>query len=649
MNKYKQLFSPIKIGSLELPNRFVFAATSSELGDRDGYVHEDMAEYYAERARGGTGLIVVEATYIEQEGKRLHHNAMLHNDSYIPGLKKIADAIHDAGGKVALQLNHGGRESIPEISGSIPLAPSPITSKFNAVGEPVPPKELTLSEIDRIVDRFAQAALRSKIAGYDAIELHGAHGYLIGQFLSPIANLREDAYGGNFTRRARFYIEIIQATKKLVGQDFPIICRMNGRDIAPGGLELDEAVEIAKLLEKAGADSISVSGGIHSSRPYSIVPGMSVPRGCYVEFSEAVKKQVKVPVMTVGRIHTPELAEEILNKGQADFICLSRALIADPYFPAKAKNNQSNRIVPCIACNECLATIHQDKGIACTMNPFVSRELEFKLLLAKKPSKKRVAILGSGAAGMAAAVTAAQRGHEVHLYEKSSELGGQLNLAFKPPHREEIENALLHFKSELNHLNVSIHLNSQLDEAAIRKLNPDSIIMATGAGFVKPEILGAQLPHVLTGWKVLSGTEKFGSKCVVIGGGLVGMEVADYLVERGSQVVLIARTELLKKAVHADRVYFLDRIQELDIEVLTNTDIIKIESRSLHIKSKNRMSRILTDVDNVILCTGYQSRREESKSLEKMGIPVYFAGDVLGSRKFFEAIQEGTLVSLQSL
>jgi 2,4-dienoyl-CoA reductase-like NADH-dependent reductase (Old Yellow Enzyme family)/thioredoxin reductase len=649
MTRYPRLFSPIRLGKLELPNRLVFAATSSELADKDGYVFDDMAEYYAERTRGGTGLIVVEATYVEQEGKRLHHNAMLHEDHFIPGMRKVADAVHAAGGKVALQLNHGGRESIPEISGSQPLAPSPVPSHFTAVGDPVMPKELTVAEIQRIVRRFVEASLRTREAGYDAIELHGAHGYLIGQFLSPNVNLRQDEYGGDLKRRTRFYVELIQGIKKALGDDYPVICRMNGHDYSSGGLEIDEAVEIAAILEQAGADSISMSGGIHSSRPYRIVPGMGVERGCYVAYAEAVKKRVRVPVMTVGRINTPELAEEILEKDQADFICLSRPLIADPYFGVKAKADKPEEIVPCIACNECLATIHHHKGIACTVNPIVSRELELKPLLARVPERKRVAIVGAGAAGMSAAVTAAKRGHEVHLFERDSVLGGQLNIAHTPPHREEIENALIYFTREVKRLNIDVRLNSSLSVEEARKLQPDAIIVATGAESQIPAIPGANLPHVTQGWRVLAGRQVPGNNCVVIGGGLVGVEVADYLAERGKKVALVVRSEMLKKAVHADRVYFLDRIASLDIEVFLHTDVIDIGADWVTIQPANRLRRRLTGVDHVVLCTGYSPRKAESEQLGSLGRPVHYVGDVVGSRKFFEAIEEGTLTALKQL
>ncbi|OGL19110.1 MAG: hypothetical protein A3K12_04805 [Candidatus Rokubacteria bacterium RIFCSPLOWO2_12_FULL_71_19] len=646
MNGFPHLFAPGRVGSLELRNRLVFAATSSELADGDGFVTDDMVEFYAERARGGTGLLVVEATYVEQEGKRLHHNAMLHDDRHIPGMRRLAEAAHAAGARIAVQLNHGGRESLPEISGSLPLAPSPVPSRFTAVGEPVVPQELDLAGIRRIMRRFVEAAIRARQAGFDAVELHGAHGYLIGQFVSPEANRREDEWGGDTRRRARFFVELVQGIKQALGGDFPIICRMNGSDHIPGGLELDEAVEIAALLETAGADSVSISGGIHASRPYMIVPGMSVPRGCYVAYGAALKARLAIPVMTVGRINTPALAEEILAQGKADFICLSRALLADPFFPAKAAAGCVDRIAPCIACNECLATIHRHKGIACTVNPMVSRELEFKPLLARPATAQRVAVVGGGVAGMSAAVTAAGRGHEVHLFERDGALGGQLLLAYRPPHREELENVLRYLEREVKRLGVTLHLRHAFTPEDARELAPHAIIVATGAEAQRPRVPGVDLPHVIMGWRVIAGLEDTGRNCVIIGGGLVGMEAADYLAHRGKRVIVIARSGLLKKAVHADRVYFLDRIRDLGIEVLGHTKLCEIGPDSVEVEPPGGWRRLLKDVDSVVLCTGYTPRTEQREALAALCIPMHLVGDVLGSRKFFEAIEEGTLTAI---
>lgn len=646
---FPRLFAPGKVGSLELPNRIVFAATSSELADQDGFVGDDLVEYYAERARGGAGLLVVEATYVEQEGKRLHHNAMLHDDCYIPGLRKVVRAAHAEGAKIAIQLNHGGRESIPLVSGSVPLAPSPIASQFTGVGDAVVPKELTSGEIERIIDRFAEAARRARDAGFDAVELHGAHGYLIGEFLSPDSNRREDEYGGSVAGRAHFCVRLIRAIKDRLGEQYPVIVRMNGRDHVRHGLELEDAVTMAAMFEAAGADSISVSGGVHASHPYMVVPGMSVDRGCYVSYSDAVRRRVGIPVMVVGRINTPDLAERILDDEHADFICLSRALIADPYFPAKARAGKVETIAPCIACNECIATVHRHKGLACTVNPMVSRELELKPLLARQPEPRRIVVVGSGAAGLSAAVTAARRGHDVHMFEKEGVVGGQLLLAHQPPHRGEIKNALRYFTSEIDRLGVSVNVNQSFSQEDARALAPQAIIVATGAAPVRPDVPGADLPHVLSGWRVIAGLEATGQTCVVVGGGLVGIEVADYLAEQGKTVIMIVRSELLKTAVHADRVYYLDRVAALDIEVLMNTKLLAVGPDWVEVQPDGRLSRTLHGVDNVIFCTGYVSRKAEAESFEKLGIPVYFAGDVCGPRKFFQAIEEGTLTALKIL
>ena len=494
------------------------------------------------------------------------------------------------------------------------------------------------ADLTRTLDRFADGPLLQALyKAANAVEM-----------------LRFGTNGTVFTDlRVRHAVELaldrralVETIKRELGPEYPVICRMNGRDLVPGGLELDEAVEIGALLEAAGADSLSVSGGIHASRPYAIIPGMSVPRGCYVAYSEAFKRRLTVPIMTVGRINTPALAEEILAWGRADLICLSRALLADPHFPAKARSGRVDHIVPCIACNECIATVHRHKGIACTMNPMVSRELEFRRLLATRVTVKRVAVVGGGVAGMAAAITAAERGHTVHLFEADRVLGGHLRLAHLPPHREELENALRFFEREVERSAINVHLDHPFTVADAQDLRPDTIILATGAESRNPDIPGVDLPHVVTGWRIIAGLAQTGANCVVIGGGLVGMEAADYLAERGKRVVIVARSELLKKAVHADRVYFLDRLRELGIEVLTYTKVHEISPGAVTVEPPNGWRRALLDVDTVVLCTGYAPRTALATELADLGIPVHLVGDVQGSRKFFEAIEEGTLAAI---
>ena len=646
MNSFPRLFEPMRIGSMTVPNRICFAASSSELADLDGHAGPRMAAYYAERARGGAGLIVVEATYVEMEGRRLPRNAMLHEDGYIPGLRLIADAVHEAGGKIALQLNHGGREAVTAVSGSTPLGPSPIASSFTGGGTVSIPRELTRAEILRIVGRFADAAQRAREAGYDAVELHGAHGYLISQFLSPDANRREDQYGRDVRGRSRFAVEIVAEIKRRM-DDYPVIFRMNSSDHAPGGLELDEALQIARFVEEAGADSISLSAGIHASRPYRIIPGMAESEAWNRAAARAMRERVSVPVMTVGRISEPRIAEDLLAAGDADVICLSRALIADPYWPAKARAGRVEEITPCIACNECVANIHNHNGVACTVNPLASRELELRPLLDRRPPPRRVAVIGAGAAGLAAATTAARRGHEVHIFERSDQLGGQLDLARRPPQREKIGDILAFYRREVDRLGLTVHLGREPSPDEVGALRPDVVIVSIGARSVSPDLAGTSRTRVLTGWKVLAGLEKPGPVSLVVGGGLVGVEVADFLAHHGGTPILVARSEILKKAVHADKVHYVDRFAELDMEVLTHTRVLRIGDGWVEIQTRKRLPRRLEGIDDVIFCTGYADRMADGAQFEGLGVPVHHVGDVRGSRKFFEAIREGTLVALE--
>lgn len=643
--RYPHLFSPSAVGRLTVPNRIVFAATSSELADAQGMVTDSMIDYYVERARGGAGLIVVEATYVETAGKRLRHNAMVDSDECIPGLRALARAIQAEGCRVALQLNHGGRESVPEVSGTV-VAPSAVPSGFTGVGRAVVPLELTLTEIRRIITAFADAARRTAEAGFDAVELHGAHGYLISQFLSPDANRRRDEYGGDPARRARFYVDVLRACKVAAGADFPIICRINGRDAVENGLELQDSVATAALLRAAGADAISVTGGVHASRPYGIAPGMSVERGNYLPYADEFTAALDLPIMVVGRIKTAQMADDVIAAGRAEFVCMSRALIADPHLPRKSRAGEEHLIVPCIACNECLANVHRHGGIVCTMNPMASREREFHEILATPVVRGRVVVVGGGVAGMAAAITAARRGHEVVLFERSAEVGGQLRIAHVPPHREELADGLDYFLRELRRLEVDIRINSSPTREEILALEPTQVVLAVGARSRRSGIVGADLPHVVEGWEVLAGQADTGQVCVIVGGGLVGVEVADFLSARGRLVVLVARSEVLTKAVHADRVYYLDRIAAFGIEVLPHTIVQAITERSVTVRTAGRIPRTLDGIDTVVLCAGYEPRSEEASALVIDEVPTVWIGDVLGSRKLFEAVEEGTRTAM---
>jgi 2,4-dienoyl-CoA reductase-like NADH-dependent reductase (Old Yellow Enzyme family)/thioredoxin reductase len=645
MNRFSKLFSPIRIGRLEVKNRLVFAPMSCELANLDGSVSPEMLAYYEERARGGAGLVIVETTHVDQRGKRLPQNPFIDEDRLIPGLRELAQSIKATGALACVQLCHGGTGCVSDITGSPPLGPSPIPCKVTHVSpkEGEMPEELTVEQIHRITEAFVAGAVRARKAGFDAVEVHGAHGYLISNFLSPDVNRRTDSYGGDIRNRTRFFEEIVRGIKEKIGSDFLVIARLNCRDYVEGGLEFPDSIVASQIVEKAGADAIHLSGGVHSSNPCIIAAPMSLPPGVFVEYAAQLKQHVDVPVITVNRIHDPVLAEEILERGDADMVAMGRALVADPQLPSKAMECNTEDIVPCVSCNECFGSIYGGR-ITCTVNPFAGRELIRRVKIGQKRSPKRVVVIGGGVAGMSCAITAAKLKHQITLFEQQPFLGGLLRIAYLAPNRDTLSRLLAYFERQLQKSGVEVILGKSLTLPEAQELAADVFVIATGATPSLPPIPGVDRQIVLKGIEALRNPGRVGQNCVIYGGGLLAVELADLLITQSErQIMLIVRSTILKKANFSDKLYYLTILRDFGIEVLQNTKIVEIRPASVVIEPPNHWRREILDVDTVVMATGWRPSNYLATDLAARGYRTVTVGDALEPRKLLNAIHEGTL------
>jgi 2,4-dienoyl-CoA reductase-like NADH-dependent reductase (Old Yellow Enzyme family)/thioredoxin reductase len=634
MNRFTRLFSPFKIGGLHVKNRIVMAAMGTNFGTEDGTVSERSIRYYVERAKGGAGLIITESSPVSQLGRHRRRCLGAFDDRFIPGLRRLSDAVHESGAAIALQLNHAGRGTSPDITGHSPQAPSPVPL-FQ--GAPLP-SEMTLEEIRQTVIDFGQMARRAKEAGFDAIEIHGAHGYLINQFFSPRLNRRGDAYGGSMENRGRFAVEIMQNVRKTVGDSFPVIFRLSLRELAEGGYELEGGLFWAKQIEAAGADALNVSDGTGESyhTVVQFISPMSFPEGYFVPLAEAAKKVVHIPVIVANRLNDPSLAEEVLKAGKADFIAVGRNFLTDPYWPVKAKSGDEKRIRSCVACNGCIWSLQRANGdVTCFQNAALGREAEIRVQRVREP--KKVVVIGGGPGGMEAARVARKRGHRVILFEKGKKLGGQLLLAAVPPHKKILEKAILWLIRELEHEGVDIRLDTEATPASMERERPDGVIIATGASPVIPSaFIGTD---VITAWDVLAGRET-GRKVLVLGGGLVGAETAEFLSQRGCQVTVVEMLdELAKDMEGTTRLLLLDRLSDAKVSVLLSTKVKEIRDGKVLVRHKGE--EIWLEAETIVLALGSRADAEMRKEWEGKFPQMIAVGDCVDARKAKEAIHEG--------
>ncbi len=586
-----KLFEPITIRSMVLKNRVIMPAMQINLGFRS----ERARAFYTERARGGCAAIVMPATSVDQFISDEVWGKPGRVAQFVDGCRSLTKDVHQAGAKVGVQLWHAK------------YLPSGI-GMYDTRGEAVAPsaaadrRELTTQEIEGLVAKFAAAAAAARQAGFDFVEFHGAHRYLPCEFFSPLDNRRTDKYGGSRERRMTFGLESIKAMRAAVGDDYPIFVRLGARGDRPGDTTPEDAAAYAVELEKAGTDLFDVSVALTTERGSTATPGADLPMGTYANLAEAVKRRVRVPVAAVGRINKPEVAEDILAQGQADLIALGRQLFADAYWPEKIRSSRTSEVRPCLSCNICMDLALSEKEMRCSVNPAFTRELSFAIKPAER--KKKVLVVGGGPGGMEAATVAALRGHQVTLCEKEGRLGGQLLLAAIPPFKEPIGDLNQQMVGQLRKAGVEIKLNYEATPEFIDRVKPDAVVVATGSVPTLPQIPGVKDKKVVDALDVLSGKATVGERVLVLGGELVGCEVADYLADKGKKVTITRRgPEMALKVSERERDSLLERLIRRGVMMLPMVQYEEITAKGLVITDKEGKKRTL-EADTIVLAAG---------------------------------------------
>ena len=628
-----RLWEPFRIGRMELKNRVVMPPMVTRYASDDSFITERSKNYYEARARGGAGLIIVEATYVHRNGWAFPNQIGISDDKFIPGLKELVDVVHRHGARIAIQLHHGGRQAKEALSGLQPVAPSPLPM---AGGEM--PREMTVDDIAETVVYFAEAAVRARKAGFDGVELHGAHGYLIDQFLSPISNIREDEYGGDVRRRARFLLEIIAAVKEAVGDDYPVWCRMDGKEYGVEGITLEDAKQTARLVQEAGLMALHVSAWGPETPINRTTP--TFVSAVIEDLVAGIKEAVSIPVIAVGRI-TPEDGERILKEGKADLIAIGKAMLADAEWANKVASGMVDDINPCIICNGCRDDLRNPKlvGIRCSVNATLGREKESEIVPAARP--KKILVVGGGPAGMEAARVAALRGHRVTLWEKESRLGGQLVQAAVAPHKDRIAPLYKYLETQLRKNGVQVQPGKGATASAVAEFSPDAVIVASGVKPFVPDISGLDKANVVQAGDILEGKAKVGDKVAIIGGELVGCETAEFLADRGKQVTVMRRGPEMATGVGPNtRDFFLSRLLAKGVTLLREVKYRGVGSEGVAITTRDGEERTI-EADTVVLAAGSVPDTTLYDAIKDKIAEVYRIGDCVEPRTIRDAISEG--------
>ncbi|WP_432005531.1 FAD-dependent oxidoreductase [Streptomyces parvus] len=665
MSPYPTLLSPLDLGFTTLPNRVLMGSMHIGLEEAErGF--ERMAAFYAERARGGVGLMVTGGIAPSERACSFPGGAKMTTEAEAEQHREITSAVHAAGGRIAMQILHFGRYAHhPDL-----VAPSAIQAPISGFV----PNALTDEQVEETIEEFVRAAELARFAGYDGVEIMGSEGYLINEFIVSATNHRTDRWGGSYENRMRLPVEIVRRVRERVGDDFILIYRLSMLDLVPGGSTLEEVVTLAKAIEAAGATIINTGIGWHEARIPTIAT--SVPRGAFSWVTEKVRGAVSVPLVTSNRINTPEVAEEILASGRADMVSMARPFLADPEFVAKAAAGRADAINTCIGCNQaCLDHIFSLKITSCLVNPRACHETE--LVLSPTRTRKRVAVVGAGPAGLACSVTAAERGHAVTLFDTADEIGGQLNVARQVPGKEEFNETLRYFRTRLAELDVEVRLSTRADTGTLDGF--DEIVLATGVEPRTPAIPGTDHPNVVSYLDVLRDGAPVGDRVAIVGAGGIGFDVAEFLTDGGDAASLDADTFFRQWGVdttYEDRgglraperpksprtVHLVQRrttkvgaglgkttgwihrteLRYRGVEMIAGASYDLIDDEGLHLTVDGE--RRVLPVDTVVLCAGQEPRRELYEELSAGAVPVHLIGgaDVAAELDAKRAIRQGT-------
>lgn len=621
-HNFPNMFSPINIGTVMVPNRFVVPPMGNNFANTDGSMSERSAAYYEARAKGGFGLITIESTVVYKEAKGGPRKPCLFSDEVVPSFKRVADACHAYGAKVSIQLQHAGPEGNSKLTGYPLKAASAIAP---SAGREIP-EAMPTEEVYRLIECYGDAARRAQLAGIDMVEVHCAHGYLVSTFISARTNKRTDEFGGCFENRMRLPRLIIENIRKKTGGNMPILCRINARDEGDGGVDVHDAAAIAAYLEQVcGVDAIHVTRSIHIHDEFMWAPNIT-HGGFNAELGAEIKRAVSVPVILVGRFTEPQYAELLVKQGRADLIAFGRQSIADPELPNKARNGQLEKLTPCIACLlGCVPNMLQGRPITCAMNPCVGREAELK----PAEVRKNVVVIGGGPGGMYAARLCALRGHSVTLLEKDAELGGHFLVASYPPGKGEISGAIRSFIVNCREAGVDIRTGAEATPELVASLKPDAIIIATGSVPLRLPIPGLDSCGCSTAEDVLTGKADTGKRVLVVGGGMVGCECVEFLTEREHIVDMVEMKPVIGEDIVPEaRKYIMANLEKHKVTQRVNARVKQFYADGVDFTDTvTGEDAAMRGYDSVVLAMGYRSNNTLEEQLKDLAPQVIVIGE----------------------